>query len=640
MRLFLIPVVLVAILCLPVMGFSYLSDDFDFLTNALTYRLDDLLPDPSDPFYRPISRGIYYIFLDLAGPHGPLLGHLLNLAFLCGIVFLLSSFTARLAGRRAGLLAGFLYVALGAVPVLVGWICCVQDLLAMLFVLGALHFRFSGKPAAALVATAAGLLCKETTLAVIPVLALFDWILRRDSRRLRRDLLSYGALVLVWAMVHPGVRILVARGLRSGATGYVGLEHPERWPVHFGRYLLTLLNLPAYKSLPAWLARGFLLLLVALGAVALGLRSAKEEQEPAHSRPIPLRRVVLLGGLLALGPLLLTSTLLRSWAPYYSVYPALGLCLIAGAALGRVPLRIQASVLVLYYGLGLWVRGATDEPRTPTEPNLSYCSQALRQVERGFRRLYPSIPAGTQFLLSVQTHGPGGVYAHMYFFQVLRVWYRDRGIHAIRPEARKPGSGRDLLCVITRDRDVIDINPVTLEARSASGTDPAYHACETAVRGYATGLAGSGETDAAVSVLLRMPEVNRGLLSVHRRIAAMFLLAEGRISEADTILASAPALPRGVALADLRAVLAEQPPGRLFDDPALRAFEISPDDSAAARDLMRWFSQMKYVEPAIRFAQRLEKLRPGDTEAVRTTHEMTAILEERRRAPPGPDRID
>jgi len=229
---------------------------------------------------------------------------------------------------------------------------------------------------------------------------------------------------------------------------------------------------------------------------------------------------------------------------------------------------------------------------------------------------------------------------HMYAFQVLRIWYRDRSIYTVRPEARRSGKHADLLMVITADRDVIDINPATMVARSASGKEPDYKICEGAVRAYAMGLAGSGDTDAAVNLLLHMPEVNRGLEIVHRRMAAMFLFAEGRDQEGEAILRATPELPRGLALEDLNAVLAEQPPGRIYDEYALRAFGISQGDTDAIRSLMRWFAGMKYAEVALRFAQRLEQLRPGDAEATKVSRRMEAVLEARRSALPVPADID
>lgn len=633
--LLLIPAGVALILSLPVMGFTYLWDDFNFLTNAMFYQLYDWVPRAVDPFYRPLSRGVYFTVLDLAGKYGPLLGHILNLGFLIAIVLLLGSLMSRIAGRKAGLISGFLFAGLGAAPMLVGWICCDQDLLAMLFVLVSLHFRLQQRSGAALAAAAGGLLSKETTLAVIPALMLFDWIIGRKPYRIWRNIGVYATLIVIWGAVHPAVRTLVARGLRSGATGYVGLEHPERWFGYFGRYLLSLFNLPAYSPPPGWPVFGVLLLAVTLAITVAALRRVKDDPRVDEDvQPIPRSRVLLLGALLAVGPLVLTSTMIHVWSPYYAAFPALGVAMIGGVLLAPHSARLQIIALAVYFTFGMWTRGPAGKPTDTTESNFGVASTALRKVESGFRRLYPAFPPGAQVILSVQARGRGSVYIHMYAFQVLRIWYRDRSIYTVRPEARRPGDRAELVMVITPDRDVIDINPATMFARSASGREPDYNICEGAVRAYAMGLAGSGNTDAAVNLLLHMPELNRGLEIVHRRMAAMFLFAEERDREGEAILHVTYELPRGLALEDLKAVLAEQPPGRIYDEYALRAFGISQGDTDASRSLMRWFAGMKYAEVALRFAQRLDQLRPGDAEAAEVIGGMTRVLAERRSAPP------
>ena len=633
------PAVVAAIFAIPAVGFTYLWDDYNFLTNAVFYQLHDWFPSHDDPFYRPISRGVYFSVLDLAGRGGAALGHVLNLCFLLAIVILLGSFVSRLAGRKAGIMAGLIFAGLGAAPALVAWTCLDQDLLAILFSLAALHLRLSRRNGAALAAVAAALLSKETTLAVIPALVLFDWILDRKPYRIAIRAAAYSGLVTIWSVIHPAVGILVSRGLRSGATGYVGLEHPERSPLHAIRYLISLLNLPAFWPLPAWPAFGVVLLLVGGAATYFVVRNTDLEDEPSLPA-VSRRRFVVLAAVLAAGPLILTSAMIRGWAPYYGAFPAVGFSMAAGLGLASLPLRTQLAVLGIYLTLGMWSRGDLKNPEETTESNFRLVDTALKKVELGFRQLYPRFAPNTQIVLSVQARGRGSIYIHMYAFQVLRIWYRDRTLRAVRPEDRKRADGPEILILITPDRDVVDIDPRTLYARSASRTEPDYHQCEGAVRAYAIGLAGSGQADDAVHLLLHLPEVNAGLLSVHRRMAAMFLYADGRDREAEAVLDSTVALPRGLALADLQAVLAEQPKRRVFDDHGLRAFGISAQDTAAVRELMRWFVSMGYVEVALRFSHRVERLRPGDAEAEAVRRHMTAILEMRKNLPPGASDVD
>src|SRR5438046_9784429 len=80
------PAAVAAILAIPVVGFTYLWDDYNFLTNAVFYQLHDWFPASDDPFYRPISRGVYFTILDLPGRFGPPLGLVLRPQHLVGIV--------------------------------------------------------------------------------------------------------------------------------------------------------------------------------------------------------------------------------------------------------------------------------------------------------------------------------------------------------------------------------------------------------------------------------------------------------------------------------------------------------------------------------------------------------------------------
>ena len=445
------------ILAIPALAFTYIWDDHFFLTNAVFYQLHDWAPSADDPFYRPISRGIYFTLLDLARGAGPALGHALNLAFLVAIVILLGSFVSRLAGKRAGILAALWLAGLGAMPSLVGWISCDQDLLAILFTLIALHLRLSRRNGWALAAVTAGLLSKETTLAVIPAIVLLDWILDRKPYRIPRHAGAYALLVAIWGAMHPAVRILVSRGAEL-VTVVRALEHPERWPVHLGKYVATLVNVPAFAPLPTWPTFGALVLLAVLAVAVLAIRFANALREAPDERreAASPERVYLLGALACAGPLVLTSFMIHGWAPYYAAFPAVGFAMIAGVFLAGLSLRSQLLAVGLYLILGLWCRGDVRDPREFTESNFRGVSAALRKVEAGFRKLYPSFGPNTQVLMSVQARGAGGIYIHMYSYQVLRLWYRDRTLRAVRPEARDRGpAGPEVLTVITRDRDVI-----------------------------------------------------------------------------------------------------------------------------------------------------------------------------------------
>ncbi len=529
----------------------------------------------------------------------------------------------RLTGKRAALVAGVTFAALAPTPFLVGWVSGVQDLLGMVFILGALHFQLSRRTAAAMVFTALSLLSKETAIAVVPALAALDWILRRPPYRLRRQFMLYGVLVILWAAVHPGVQRLLAHGLGSGATGYVGAEHPERWLPYLGRYVLTLANIPTAPADPMWILEQIPALVLALLVLLFGLVVASRHQgEPETQAPASPGRLMLLGGLLAGLPLTLVSTMLRGWAPYYAVYPAMGSSLALGALATRLPERQVNLALVAFLVVGCAGRAGTYDPGAPTEYNLGTTSRALRKVEAGFKALETSLPRGTQVLVSVQTQGLAGVHTHLFLFQALRVWYRDPTLATMRPDWRRPAPAAERLFWVSPGADVFEIDLRTKGAHSG-GPQPNYVQYQKTLRYYARGLTATGDIFSGLHVLLRMPEPDYSSWVLDRHLAAMLLYAIGRDQDAAVVLRQVPNLSRADARGAIGALLGSPSPGLPWDDAAFKAFAISTDDVDAWRQLMRGSATPIYAADAIRFARRVLRLVPGDAEASATIRRLS-----------------
>jgi hypothetical protein len=635
----LFPALVAVLLSLPCLNFTFLWDDYHFLANELTGRLTDWLPQIEDPFYRPISRALYFAIVGPFGSHGALFAHLLNLGYLAATAALLTLLGTRLGSPTAGLITGVVFAGLEASPALVGWASCAQDLISVLFVLLALLLRYSGRNGWALTSTAAALLSKETAIAAVPALVAMDWFLARKPYRLLRHLALYGAVVLAWVATHPAVKILLSQGLQPGATGYVGLVGPADWVRHAGKYMLVIGNLRLGSFSPTWPGGTTFYLASVVAAATVGLwallwRGAAHDE---YSASVPHHRLILFGVALAVPPLLLTSTMIESWAPYYAAYPALGASLLAGLFLSRARASIRVAVLTVYLILGVWARGSSLDEEHVTERMLRPSSDALKQIEAGFRKVQPQFPPHADVVVSVQASGLARVYPQIYGYQVLRIWYRDPTLRVRKPELRRKHTGPEFLFAITPDKDVVRIDPVSFAVVSASGEIPDYAYCERALRGYAMGLAGLGETDQAAVIMLRMPKSDPGIQQVHMRMAAMFLLAGGRHLEADTILSAESPMPRGQALLNLPAILAEQPSQIVLDDLAMRVFGIQPNDPDAMRYLARWFAGRGYADPAQRFANRLLHLSPGDTVGVRAAAVADSLIERRKRFPLSPD---
>jgi hypothetical protein len=621
-----LPPIAAVLLALPGFQWTWLWDDFDFLARVQTFRPEFLLPDPHSLFYRPVSREVYFSLVWLLGKGSPFAGHLLNAVLLALVTVLLVSVATRLAGRMAGLFAGFAFAFFGAAPFLVAWVSGAQDLLALLFTLAGIRLQLGGRSWAAALLLVPAVLSKEVAVAVVPVAAALPWLLRRPPEKPAAHLLPYLAVLAAWASIHPGIRILAARGFGAGEAGYLGLGVPHRGQF-LGWTLLTFANVPVSgigapwpKELAPWFVTACLLAIVALGALA-GRRNARP---PAGDRA-PVSGVILLGVLIAIGPTLIAAALVRVWSPHYSVFPAAGFVLLLGIAFARLPSLVALPLLLIYAGLGVWSRGPIPDPSIPCEANMRPQSAALEAVRKGFTSLYQRLPSGTVALVSVGSTGPLAVHEQMIRFQALRIWYRDPTIQTYPPERRPAGSRTDLLFRITPDLIVVEIDPDRCLFRS-SGARPDPLEVSRPARTYARAVAGGGDPGRAVHIQEQIARLDRGELRFYDlRLAGMYLLAAGRREEAERMLDSIPAPPRSRALDLIKKLYQDATPGLSVEEYAFPAFGIENGDLEANQEIMRRLREDGYLPMATRFARRVLDLAPADSES-------KAIIDEWRRS--------
>jgi len=610
-RIWAFPGALALLLAIPCVGLTYLWDDYAFLNNALRNRIWDFIPDPSDVFYRPLSRGVYFAILYAMRDAGALVGHWINIVTLALIACLVGSAGARLGGKRVGLCSGVLFAGLACVPTLVAWTCCSQDLLAMLLVMLALHFRMSGRKVAAFTCIALGILSKETAVVAIPAILAVDWIRGCSTKGYWRELGSYALLVAVWASIHPGIRTLAGRGFRPGRTFYVGLAGLIDTLKHAGLYIAELCNVRVGAIDATWTPweTALLVVTVILGSTGVWYLFGKQARVAHTGRS----QAVMLGGLLAIGPWLLNSAMIIGWSHYYAAFPGLGTSLILGSWLARKSRVVGVGIISLFLVLGVWSRATEKKDAFLSEGDLRVSSDAHKKLRTAMFKIQPTIPSGSQLLVSVQAGGRVRVYGQILAYSMFDLWYRDPTLVVRKPENRKAMDAPEFLFAVTQSLDVVRIDPVTFQTTSASGSPPAYLTVEQALRTYAVGLAASGETDAGARLLVDMPEIDRSFESLHHRMAVMFLLADGRDDDAKRLLAGIPPATRQWALDNLPAVLAQQPAKRNFDAAGLRAFGVDSTDVDALHHLTTWYLRWRYPDPAGRFADRLLALSLGDS---------------------------
>lgn len=596
-------------------------DDFVFLEIAQTFRLSYLLPPPESIFYRPLAREVYFGLLNALHPLGIVVAHCLNAALLIAAIVLLISWGTRLGGRKVGISSGLVFAGMGFVPMLVGWITTVQDLLAVVFCLVALRLEHDGRSALAALAFAGAALSKESALFLAPVLILYPWILGFRPLRIWRNAVGYGIVVAAWAAIHPGLRLLGARGFRGEGASYLGIDDAGKleflWKSAF-----TLLNVPPEGLGTPW-PDGRTLVLALAGIVALVLvwKTAGWKRDSRAGTTAPgapetptTPRVILLLGLLALLPTILTAAVVRFWSPLYSALPAIGSSVLLATGLSRLQARVAGTAVAALLVLGVWSRGLEDAPLMMHEENLRRTAGALTQVERGFKRLHPTLPPKSHVYLAAFRTGSEGVSHHLFDLKALRVWYSDPTIATLRPTDRKPEPGPEFLIWVSTNLDVVEVDLETLEPRS-SGEKPAYPDFQRTIRQYAMGLAGAGEADRAVAIMLGIPKMVQQDAMLDYRIAALALIADGRMAEARPILGQVPTFRREGAIGLIGTMLAQPVRGRDLEDPAFAAFGFNADDIDARRDLMRWMGARRFYAAAARVATRVLAARPGDPEA-------------------------
>jgi hypothetical protein len=268
-----------------------------------------------------------------------------------------------------------------------------------------------------------------------------------------------------------------------------------------------------------------------------------------------------------------------------------------------------------YLALGLWCRGiSVPGERVWSEAVFVDASRAIRQVEGNFIALHPTMPKRAQLLISVAESGALGINATLVEGQAPSVWYADPSLRASSPERRRAGYAQDFLFRVTKQLDVVEIEPDQGLYRGTTLSVDPFDVGRPAAT-YARGLAASGEPDRSIHILLRLARVDQQYLrSYDLRLAAMVALHEGRQAEAEVLLTRADPLQRPAALDLAAKVFGEPTDSATLDSCAYAAFGLSPDDPEALRYWMRLFRDIQYVPQAKHFAGRLARIVPGDPE--------------------------
>jgi hypothetical protein len=598
------------VLAVPCIRWPFLWDDFDFLRRSLHLGLTDLLPDPSVTFYRPVSRELYFWFVDHLLGTSPLAAHVLNALIAAGCVFLVADLLRRSAGGRAAILGALTFSCAAALPFVVGWTSGIQDLLGIGFLLLALDLALQDRGLLVPVALAGAVLSKETATVASPALLFVLLRPEADRRASRIAMIGIGLVLVLWALIHPWARSLIGLGPNLGSNEYVAFRGRQALGSAL-HGILSVLNLPWDLHLTVRIGTA----LAALAASVVTLWSVRQANE-LEAAPDRRRRLDVPASLLVVAPLALTAMLIGHWSPYYGFVSVAGMALLAGPRLARLPMGAATAVLLVFLWAGILLRFSHLEPEVPAEHNLGVAAAALNRVEKGFKDLERDFPSGSHVYVLIQAGGEHGLYTSMYRYHPLRVWYHQPNLWVENPIYARRGAALEYLFWISPGLDVYEVDLETLKPRG-SGTQISVPEFQKTLRGYALGLTGSGRVDRAVEVLTTMPQYSDTLAQFDRRTAAAFLISAGRPADGRRLLAGMPPFDPHQKFWSIAGLVAKPPTGMDIDVGTMIAFETDPDDPRLNRELMRWLWKSGYQESALRFAKRLNVLMPGDPEAAR-----------------------
>jgi len=352
---------LVALIGADVFRLGFFADDFHFLDVARRVPLLALLSGQYGlyPWYRPLSRELYFYLIAHSGPLGLVVAHTLSLLGVAGCAWLIHRLGAVLAGPRVASIAPLFFLAYAVTKFLAGWSSGFQDVLALLLVLMALRAWFADRVLPALLCAFLATFAKESAVVVFPLLAL-HLLLFPGRRRARTVWLGLAATLALSALLH----LLVRQGWHSGgSSAQVERSLPAlavalaRVPGDFVGRAPVLepwaigLALAAAATAAWWLGNG---------ARAAGVASRARD---SASAPVPKRQRLLfvaVAAALGLAPLVLGQLAGRLSAYEYYAFPAVPwLCLLLAMGVARLPRgvgNVAMTVLVAWNTLALGYR--------------------------------------------------------------------------------------------------------------------------------------------------------------------------------------------------------------------------------------------------------------------------------------------
>ncbi len=378
----LIVALVVLVVGIDVVSFPFYADDFHFLDVARHRPFLELMTGRYGiwPWYRPLSRELFFVLLTHVGPWGAPFGHAIETVVVAVSAVLIYRIATLLGSARAGAIAAMLFVTYEATKMLASWASGFQDLLALMLSLAAVRAMQRGRYQAVLVYAALAPLAKEPAFVVYPILLLFarmfDW--RGEGR--------------------PGVRALAAS---AGVPVALHVIARVTW-VNLATVEPAALNPPSVTFIlgealrffvgtgPVLTFRSLAIAALAAGVAWLFARQAIAAADDATASS-ERRLVVGFAGATLLGaaPAAVGNAMFYHSNAYHLIPAVPWACMLVGLLLARAPaafLRIAVPGLVVWNAAALGVaKPDLDTPAAWNIPNFTWVdAQRFAAVTRRF----------------------------------------------------------------------------------------------------------------------------------------------------------------------------------------------------------------------------------------------------------------
>lgn len=328
-----------AILGVDVFRLGFFADDFHFLDVARRVPLLDLLSGQYGvyPWYRPLSREIYFALVAGMGPFDLATAHLLSVACVAGSAWFIRKLGLALAGPRVAAIAPLLFLVYSIAKFLAGWPSGFQDLLALLLMLIAVQARVEGRFSRALAFAFLATFAKESAVVVFPLLVA-HLLMFPQERRHRAGWLALGGTLAAATGLH-----LVVRAAWHGGGSEA---HAERMLPELAAALARVVG-GFVGGAPVLEPPATMLAAVAALVAAVSLRLSGESGSPskpargaARDDTSPGRVITFLavGSALGLAPLVVGQVLgLLPPYEYYAFSAAPWLAILLAMAIAQLP---------------------------------------------------------------------------------------------------------------------------------------------------------------------------------------------------------------------------------------------------------------------------------------------------------------